>query len=128
MLPIAISLAVGVLGVLLSRAVAGYVLAQSASTDPHVYWGIGLLALLPAWLVTFLGLLGSSPEPQLPVRAAAAWIISAAAALVGAIATEALVRGASESGRGRSSTAYWAYGVATLVPAWVASIIGNIGK
>ena len=88
-------------------------------------WALGLVGLVPAWLITFVALLGSSPAPRLPVWSAAAWIASSSAALIGTIVTEALVRSASESG-GRPRARYWTYGLAALLPAWLISILGNV--
>lgn len=125
MLIIAVSLAVGLLGVLATRASLVRLVEREAGTDPHLPWALGFVGLLPAWLITFVALLGSSPAPRLPVWSAAAWITSSSAALVGAIVTEALVRRASES-VGRPPSTYWAYGLAALLPAWLISILGNV--
>jgi len=125
MLIIAVSLVVGLFGVLGTRASLVRLVERGAATDPHLPWALGFVGLLPAWLITFIALLGSSPAPRLPVWSAAAWITSSSAALVGAIVTEALVRRASES-VGRPLSTYWAYGLAALLPAWLISILGNV--
>jgi len=95
------------------------------SFDEPVAGRRGLVGLAPAWVITFVALLGSSPAPRLPVWSAAAWIASSSAALLGAIVTEALVRGASASG-GRPLAWYWTYGLAALLPAWLIAILGNV--
>jgi hypothetical protein len=125
MLTIAVSLAAGALGACASRAALRPLSERGEATDPHAAWALGLVGLLPAWLITFVALLGTSAAPRLPVWSAAAWIGSSAAALIGTIASEALVRRASESGD-RSISTYWVYGLATLLPAWGVSIVGNV--
>ncbi len=125
MLIIAVSLAVGLLGVLATRAALLRLAERETSSDPHVPWVLGLVGLMPAWLITFIALLGSSPAPRLPLGSAAAWITSSSAALIGTIVTEALVRSAGESG-GRPISTYWTYGLAALLPAWLISILGNV--
>ena len=122
MLIVMVSLAVGLLGLLSTRAALPR-LAEGG--DPHAPWALGLVGLAPAWVITFVALLGSSPAPRLPVWSAAAWIASSSAALIGAIVTEALVRGASASG-GRPLAWYWTYGLAALLPAWLIAILGNV--
>ncbi len=120
-----VSLAVGLLGLLATRAALLRLADRGPGGDPHVPWALGLVGLVPAWLITFVALLGSSPAPRLPVWSAAAWIASSSAALIGTIVTEALVRSAGESG-GRPLTQYWTYGLAALLPAWLISILGNL--
>ena len=71
--------------------------ADCTSRDPHVYWALGLMTLLPGRLVAFVGLLGSEAGQRPQLVAAVAWVLSAAAGLIGAIATEARVRGVGES-------------------------------
>ena len=122
---LAVSLVLGFLGILATRASLGYLAVSGPGADPHVPWVLGLVGLLPAWLMTFIALLGSSPAPRLPVWSAAAWIMSSSAALIGTIVTEALVRRAGESG-GRPTSTYWTYGIAALLPAWLISILGNV--
>ncbi len=119
------SLAVGLLGLLATRAALLRLADRGPVGDPHVPWALGLVGLVPAWLITFVALLGSSPAPRLPVWSAAAWIASSSAALIGTIVTEALVRSAGESG-GRPLTQYWTYGLAALLPAWLISILGTL--
>ena len=124
---IGISLVIGIIGVGVSRAWMQRLVGQAPNVDPHVYWVLGLLGLMPAWLIAFLGLLGSSPTGRLQGWSEAAFILSAAAALIGVIITEALVRRASESERDRGWATYWRYGVASLVPAWIISLLGSSG-
>jgi len=124
---IEISLVIGLIGAGVSRAWTRRLVRQAPTVDPHVPWVLGLLGLLPSWLIAFLGLLGSSPAGRLRGWSEAAFILSSAAALIGVIITEALVRRASESDWDRDRATYWRYGVASLVPAWVVSLLGYSG-
>ena len=52
------------------------------------------------------------------------WIVSAAAALVGANATHWRVRKLRAMGAPVRPRAYWSAGVATLAPAWLIALLG----
>jgi hypothetical protein len=119
---ILVSLALGLAGALASRAWARRLAARGKDRDPHVDWSLGLLALVPAWLLAFLSLLGPTPARRLQGWAEAAWILAAAAALLGAIVTEARVR--SEPG-GDPATHWW-WGLAALAPAWLIALLGHV--
>ncbi len=121
---IGISLAIGLLGALASRGWAQRLASQGSGADPHAYWFLGFAALLPGWLVALLALLGPAPVQRLRGLTEAAWILSAAAGLIGAIATEALVRRDWDAERRR----HWWYGLASLVPAWLISLIGYLAR
>src|SRR5437879_11688141 len=105
MLIVLVSLAVGLLGLLATRAALPRLADRGPGGDPHVTWALGLVGLVPAWLITFVALLGASPAPRLPVWSAAAWIASSSAALIGTTLTAALARSASETG-GRRRAPY----------------------
>jgi hypothetical protein len=96
--------------------------AGDASRDPHAYWALGLVALLPAWLVAFVGLLGTEPgaKPQL------AWVLSTAAMLIGAIATEGRVRRAGDTVEAQHAPRLWRLGVLAFLPAWVIALAGHV--
>jgi len=64
------------------------------------------------------------PGSAAPGTSGALWILSAAAALIGAIATEARVRSA-ESGRQLQPISLWGLGVLAFVPAWVLALTGH---
>ncbi len=125
---LAVSFVVGLLGVLASRAWMRRVALRPVAAEPHVAWSLGLLGPMPGWLIAFVALLGTSPAPRLQGVAEAAWILSAAAALLGTIVTEALLRRAAESVAAPGPLAYWRYGVAALIPAWVIAVLGNLAK
>ncbi len=123
-----VSVVVGILGALASRAWMRRVAQRAATADPHVPWSIGLLGLMPGWLIAFVALLGTSPAPRLQGAAEAAWILSSSAALLGTIVTEALLRRAAESGAAPGPLVYWKYGVAALIPAWAIAVLGNLAN
>lgn len=90
-------------------------------------WALGLAALLPAWLIAFLGLMGSSPiGRRIPLEIA--FLLSSAAALLGVIVTDAVVRRLSEPARPHRPLTYWLLGVAALVPAWGIALAGLRGS
>jgi hypothetical protein len=114
---IASSVLLGLIGVLASRIGLKNLTADGVSRDPHAYWALGLVTLLPAWLVAFVGLLGATPGARPP---GATWLLlSAAAGLIGAIATEARVRGTGEFAGVYHATRLWRLGVLAFLPAWV---------
>src|SRR2546428_12049272 len=73
------SVLVGLIGVVASRIGLTYLTADGASRDPHAYWALGLVTLLPAWLVAFLGLLGTTPGVRPQLVSGAAWLLSVTA-------------------------------------------------
>lgn len=111
------SVGVGVAG-MLATWIWMTCLARRLSFDPIHAWLLGLGALLPAWLIGFVGLLGPSmgerPEPSL----AMGLIFSSSAGLLGIILSDAAVRRFRESGREHRPVTYWLLGVAALLPAW----------
>lgn len=61
-----LSILAAVLGILATAI--GVTRVRRFSQAPSLCWLVGLLALFPAWLIAFLGLLG--PAPALQPRAA----------------------------------------------------------
>jgi hypothetical protein len=118
------SLLVGMLGVVATRVGLGYLAARAVDRDPHVYWVLGLVAPIPAWLTVFVVLLGPSSRPRPEVVSAGAWLLSAAAGLLGAIVTEGLVRRVSESAEQAAPLVYWRLGLAGSLPAWGITLLG----
>lgn len=98
-------------------------LGRNSPHRPEAYWLLGMSALLPAWLIAFLGVVGRStgarPEKALTVS----WILSSSAALLGVIITDAALRRLGESGRGRHPVTLWILGVVTLLPALGVALI-----
>lgn len=120
------SVVLGLVAVVGSRAGLARLLAHDAARDPHVYWALGLVTLLPAWLVAFVDLLGSTPGSRPPGASAAAFILSAAAGLMGAITTEARVRRAGDAVAVHQASSLWRQGVLALLPAWVIALAGHV--
>lgn len=116
------SVLVGVLGVL--GAGLGMARLRAAWRSPHGYWLLGLVGLLPGWLIAFVGLLGPSPDIRPEPRLIAAFIASSAAGLLGLILTEAAVRRLAESGHPYRPLTYWLLGGAALLPAWGFALLG----
>ena len=115
---------VGVLGLLATLGSTVQLGTRKSDRGPHLYWFLGLAALLPAWLIAFTGLLGPSmgerPEPWLSVS----FIASSAAGLLGVILADGAVRRLHESGRGHPPVTYWLLGVTALFPAWCIALLG----
>jgi hypothetical protein len=121
---IASSVLLGLIGVLASWIGLTRLTADGASRDPHAYWALGLVTLLPAWLVAFVGLFGATPGVRPP---GASWLLlSAAAGLIGAIATDVRVRGTGDSAEAHHATRLWRLGVLAFLPAWVIVLSGHL--
>lgn len=123
---IQISLAAAAVGVLASWIAMLRLARRPLPPGPTAMWIVGLVGPLPAWLVAFVGLLG--PEPTIapePVRAAA-FVLSSAGGLLGAIATDALVRRLRPAQPERSPVVYWLLGLAATTPAWLIALTGLI--
>ncbi len=94
--------------------------------DPHAHWSLGLVGLLPAWLIVFVALLPATPAPRPQFVTGVAGMLSGATALVGVIATESALRAATESGGGDVPAARsWRLGVLALIPAWAVGLLGR---
>ena len=91
---------------------------------PEVFWLLGMAAIFPAWLIAFLGLLGRMSGRFPEMSLAAWWILSAAAAIVGVILADAMVRRRRESGHPSPPVKYWLIGVGTFIPAWGLALLG----
>jgi uncharacterized membrane protein len=123
---IAVSLVVAAAGLIASFAGLGRLATRRPDRDPHVAWALGLVGLLPAWLVAFVGLLGSAPVRRLQAAVAVAFIVSATLAVAGTIATEAIVRRDAESAPGRRAGWQWRVGAAALVPALLVALAAQV--
>jgi NO-binding membrane sensor protein with MHYT domain len=118
------SIVLALVGVFASLAGLRRLTAADASRDPHAYWALGLIALLPAWLVAFVGLLGTTPGAQPHGASAAVFVLSAAAGLLGAIVTEARVRESGDSHEPWHPTRLWRLGLLAVFPAWLLALGG----
>src|SRR2546428_3524282 len=98
------SVLVGLIGVVASRIGLTYLTADGASRDPHAYWALGLVTLLPAWLVAFVGLLGATPGVRPQLVSGAAWLLSTAAGAIGPLAPGARGRGTRDPAQAHHPT------------------------
>ncbi len=124
MTAIGTSVLLALLGTLATRTTVSRLAADGRERDPHVYWALGFAALVPAWLVLFLALLGPTARPRPELVPAAAWVLSAASGLVGAIATEGSLRRASDTTGSRDPLACWRLGLLGSLPAWLVAAAG----
>jgi hypothetical protein len=119
---VAASFVFALIGVVATRWGLGRLAAGERPPEAHASWFLGLVALVPGWLVAFLALLGSVPGERPHTAAAVPWILSTAAALVGSIASEARVRHAGEA----SPAWCWWAGLVGFVPAWALAVAGHV--
>ncbi|HEY6365374.1 MAG TPA: hypothetical protein VI585_11355 [Candidatus Binatia bacterium] len=115
------SIVLGVLGILGTGAMVLYVSRWMSNWGPRQHWLLGLMALFPAWLIVFLGLLPSSVGPErdpLPRSA----LLSSVVALVGVVFTDTVIRRLDKSGYFLSTFKYWLLGLAGLLPAWLITL------
>jgi hypothetical protein len=59
-----LSIILGVVGLFATGAVMPYLSGWGSNWGPRQHWLVGLIALFPAWLIAFLGLLPSSGGPE----------------------------------------------------------------
>ena len=120
------SVAVGLIGVLGTWIVLRirFCHAAAAPRPPEVYWLLGLAALLPAWLIAVLGLLGrlTGRFPEKPLEAW--WILSSSAAILGVILTDGVVRKWREATNASPPARYWLLGMGAFAPAWGIAVLG----
>lgn len=112
-----LSIVLGVLGLLATGAVMLYFSGWVSNWGPRQHWLLGLIALFPAWLIAFMGLLSSSVGPEnnpLPRPA----LLSSVVALLGVVFTDTAVRRLDKSGYFLSPFKYWLLGLAGPLPAW----------
>ena len=115
------SIVLGVLGILGTGAVVLYLSRWVSNWGPRQHWLLGLMALFPAWLIVFLGLLPSSVGPErnpLPRSA----LLSSVVALLGVVFTDTVIRRLDKSGYFLSTFKYWLLGLAGLLPAWLITL------
>jgi hypothetical protein len=92
-----LSVVLGVLGLVATAAVMPYLSRWVSNWGPRQYWLVGLMALFPAWLIAFLGLLPSSVGPEYnPLPRSA--LLSSVVALLGVVFTDTAVRRLDKSG------------------------------
>lgn len=113
------SVVAGVLGICGTGAWIIRLSSRSPHSSPERYWLWGMVALFPAWLTAFLGVLSSStgavPKGVL--------IGSSAAPFLGVIVTDTVVRHLRQSGRHHRPVTYWLLGIAAFLPGWGVSLL-----
>jgi len=122
------SLLAALLGVLGTWLGTARLARRESLLRPWAHWLLGMGALLPAWVVAFLSLLGRSSGPRPEKASSVSWILSSSAALLGVIVTDAVLRRLRESGRDHSPAIYWLLGVVALLPAWGIALLGLMVK
>jgi hypothetical protein len=108
---------IAVVGILGTGTAAGYFQGKVERWRPQYSWFLGLIALLPVWLLRFFAILlpatKEAGDVPLPPRA----ILASGFALLGVIASDFLVRRVQRSGAIRSGLVFWLLGVIALLPA-----------
>jgi hypothetical protein len=88
-------------------------------------WFLGLVALFPAWLLAFLGLLGTSLDPHNPATILPPpALFSSGAGLLGVVGTDAALRRLLIAGRNIPPVLAWLIGIGALLPAWGLALYG----
>lgn len=111
--------ACGVLG-------TGFLLCYLKRTSPlrpalH-YWFLGLAALFPTWLVTFMSLLPPLVPGAPPTPLPRPLIFSSGAVLLGIIFTHYLLRKLARSASEPAAIRCWLLGLAAFLPGWVIAL------
>lgn len=115
------SIVFGFLGIFGTAIIVLYLNRWLSHWEPRQYWLLGLMALFPAWLIAFLGLLPAPVGPeQEPLPRSA--LLSSIVALLGVVATDTGLRGLHNSGSFFSPLKYWLLGLAALLPAWLIAL------
>jgi hypothetical protein len=122
---VALSILLALVGVVASRLGLARLTAGAPARAPHVYWGVGLAAFAPAWLIAFVTLLPSEAGVRPQLVSSASWLLSGAAALIGAIVTEACARESGPPGRA-AATRPWRLGALALLPSWLIALAGHV--
>ena len=115
------SIILGVLGLFATAAGVPYLSGWGSNWGPRQHWLLGVMALFPAWLIAFLGLLPSYVGPAYDPLPRSA-LLSSVVALLGVVFTDSAVRRLDKLGYSLSPFTYWLLGAAGLVPAWVIAL------
>ena len=89
-----------------------------------VVWSLGILAVLPAWLVAFIYLIPSGHSAPAHSNDTVVWLCSLALGLAGVLMSEACLRHGRESAGVLSPHRAWSLGLWGMIPAWVAILLG----
>lgn len=88
---------------------------------PRAAWLAGLPALLPAWLVSFVSLLGEAGSASGAPRTA--FLGASAAAILGVLASDGLFTREERRPAGARPLVCWLLGAAALGPAWLVALV-----
>jgi len=100
-------------------------LYSAAPNQHNAYfsWSLGILAVLPAWLLVFVHLIPARFDGHSENTGAVVWLCSIALGLSGAIMSQARLRHLRDSAAGLSPSRAWSLGVWTMIPAWAAMLL-----
>lgn len=104
---------------------AGALIFLSRKEDPRMVnyaWLLGIAAMVPAWLVAVLSLLGTTPTEVIDTPLPPSILITSAAALLGVIFTDVLNRRLLARDNRPGSTTLWLLGIVAFVPAWIIAL------
>lgn len=118
------SVLAGLVGTVASWLATAQIARRRTRLRPEIPWLLGIVALLPAWLVAFVALLGRATGPRPEKALSVAWILSSSAALLGVILTDTALKGLRRSGRADRPVTCWLLGVAALAPGWGIALLG----
>lgn len=118
------SLIAGLIGVLATWFLTLRLERAGSRRQPELFWMLGLAALGPAWLIAVFGLLGRMSGRFPEMSMAAWWIVSSAAAVLGVIVTDGMVRRLRESDQPRLRARCWLAGIGAFFPAWCLALLG----
>jgi hypothetical protein len=113
------SLALAVLGLVVSRWGATALTRRVHAPTPRALWVAGLPALLLAWLLPFVSLLNAAGTAEGPPRKA--FMVASAAAILGVLGSDWLFTREERRQPPRPAVA-WLLGAASLVPAWLVAL------
>jgi hypothetical protein len=115
------SLGLAALGLAASRWAATALARRTPPATPRLTWVAGLPALLLAWLFPFVSLLGAAGSAQGPPRVA--FLGASAAAILGVVASDALINREERRVPAARPLACWLLGAAALGPAWLVALL-----
>jgi hypothetical protein len=108
-------------GLAASRWAATALGRRAGGAAPRAAWLAGLPAFLPAWLVSFVSLLGGASSA--PGASRISFLGASAAAILGVLASDGLFAREERRPAGARRLVCWLLGAAALLPAWVVALL-----